>query len=320
MTVTASFKELSDAVTLTTTQCRVDCSLDEHCNRCDSEGRCLSCTRERFLFEGACVRECPEGHVVSEGESQCLDATDATLELWLEANPSYVVDGSERHSCKSVASAHGLCDAFKAESAAFQDVCPMTCGKCDASSTTCVRLDDAPLRGIVGRAPSSSSTRAHPQKEALGCLFDENCHECRDESCAVCRKQRYLLNGECMISCPSTHSPSGRGDFFRTCEPKPAAQSKSLLCVSGKSTEGMACSCPKDCALCDIGIKQSLCIRCVEDSYLLSGECVSTCPIGYTERENGRSGRSCIPSIAKKDAHKDEAWYKPILKFLFGSS
>ena len=73
------------------------------------------------------------------------------------------------------------------------------------------RCEEITTTGAVITTPTSS--------RSMQCVPRENhCQTCRIDSCVQCRDQHYLLDGECVESCPPGYNSIGVGNYNRICE------------------------------------------------------------------------------------------------------
>jgi hypothetical protein len=115
-----------------------------------------------------------------------------------------------------------------------------------------------------------------------------------------CKNAQYLYNGTCVSSCPVGTSAEGTGNFGRRCEGPPPI--RDVVCA-GKTVVGSntSCSCNPlaDCHTCAaVGAADQLfgttCQQCKNAAALFNGECVKTCPTGYSMQGTGLHRRTCV--------------------------
>ena len=149
---------------------------------------------------------------------------------------------------------------------------------------------------------------------ADACRCARNCHTCEWTDglvgdCSICKNSAYLLNGDCVESCPTGFTPTGTGSFRRECvrdtPTTPAAVTTAELdfCV-GRNTLllGESCSCNADCHTCEWASGTAgQCIKCKNEAYLLDGECVATCPDGFDSLGSGSFGKECVELTSAAD-------------------
>jgi hypothetical protein len=121
-----------------------------------------------------------------------------------------------------------------------------------------------------------------------GCIVDvPHCHACADNTtCALCRDAQYLLNGECVASCPAGYVGRGSGDFRRVCE---ALNSTSLSIAAASGVT----PCIDQQNHCHVCASATVCDFCRDAHYLFNGTCVSSCPAGYIPQGSGNYRRRC---------------------------
>lgn len=139
--------------------------------------------------------------------------------------------------------------------------------------------------------------------QACSCGTLDDCHTCGVDvllepvvgTCELCKNEAYLHEGACVASCPSGFVGTGTGRFGRTCVPifvEPVDEQ----CIGTLTTETeVACRCGDDCYACDwSGVTAGDCSICKNGQHLLRGQCISSCPSGYTPTGTGNFRRECI--------------------------
>lgn len=174
--------------------------------------------------------------------------------------------------------------------------CPRNCGVSANGGGTCrlngrcTSCNDGRLLHR-GRCVQSLHCRAgRVQSGALqneGCRCDnENCHNCirtaAGDTCRRCRNGAYMLDGDCVDSCPAQFSASGVGLFGRRCH-------EPFTCQGGRITTHdvtYGCKCAADdntntanCHRCEhrAGEFGQHCLRCNGGKYLHNERCHNDC-------------------------------------------
>lgn len=126
------------------------------------------------------------------------------------------------------------------------------------------------------------------QGQGCRCLND-HCHYCdrtvAGDVCRRCRDGWYLLDRQCIQSCPAEMASSGVGLWGRRCLPPFTCQSRAIL---GELGEGVSfgCKCANegntaiaDCHRCEhrAGEYGQHCVRCNAGKFLLHNRCVDDC-------------------------------------------
>mmetsp|Transcript_18594 Transcript_18594/g.55112 ORF Transcript_18594/g.55112 Transcript_18594/m.55112 type:complete len:1651 (+) Transcript_18594:269-5221(+) len=276
------------------------------CHRCVNGTSCEFCREEAYLLNGACVPVCPPGYR-SRGQgfyrrncerlSSTVTCVDKELHCHSCANSTscsfcreehYLLDGVCVATCPA-----GYVERGQGFYRRRCEIDPFACierrGGCHtcANSSACVLCrDQRYLHGTVcvGQCPtgfvgvgSGNFNRRCIVDPGNACVNRANhCHECNNSTaCSFCRDAYYLLEGACVVSCPSEFTPQGLGDYRRVCVPRIAG------CAPRQNG-------------CHVCLNATTCSFCREQRYLLNGECVASCPSGYTERGNGNFKRRCV--------------------------
>ena len=173
------------------------------------------------------------------------------------------------------------------------DECPRNCGQLERGGGTCRTNgrctscnEDRVLQG--GRCYSAISCKGRRiqsgSRAGSGCrCVNEHCHFCNrvaaGDTCRVCRDGWYLLDGECVESCPSQYASSGVGSFKRRCADPFTCQSGRLM-VDPTVTYGCKCATESndaiaDCQICEhrAGEHGQHCLKCNNGMFLWENRC-----------------------------------------------
>jgi len=102
------------------------------------------------------------------------------------------------------------------------------------------------------------------------------CHECANIThCSFCREARYLLDGRCITACPIGYRSIGRGHFRRRCE----------------AIETGCADRQNHCHRC---ANSTTCSFCRDAHFLHNGQCIASCPAGYSTSGRGLYRKECI--------------------------
>eukprot|EP00037_Helgoeca_nana_P015381 m.143609 g.143609 ORF g.143609 m.143609 type:complete len:1808 (+) comp22992_c0_seq3:230-5653(+) len=134
-----------------------------------------------------------------------------------------------------------------------------------------------------GAAATIVQRRSRRQVANTTCVEMENfCHVCADNTtCSFCREAHFLHFGECIAACPTGFLPRGRGNYRKYCEAEQVVSGVTVSCEAGVN----------QCHSC---ANETTCDFCREEHYLLDGECVASCPIGYAGVGQGLYRRRCM--------------------------
>eukprot|EP00055_Hartaetosiga_balthica_P005068 m.14284 g.14284 ORF g.14284 m.14284 type:complete len:461 (+) comp4282_c0_seq2:77-1459(+) len=309
-----------------------DCNMDMNCNVCRSSiGTCSKCDNNHYLLGGECVVDCSSHGYINFGSLKrnrkcvapftctapdcecpsddfgkfclkCQIAYDATKLCEECRSDRYVVDGKcrlevncKRYNFEELPDVSCNCrtpellnNCFRcSQQGGFTASQPtISCKRCrnelylDLDSGLCISSSQCPNgtvptgSGSYGRECLVPSLCKRGKHEATGrtcnCLDRKNCFQCKyDENgyaCVRCKESTYLLNGECLSSCPSSHAHANtRSSYGRICAPE------NFTCDHGiSSTTSDACNCrDKNCNICSYTTgndsTQSLCLQCASN-------------------------------------------------------
>lgn len=178
-----------------------------------------------------------------------------------------------------------------------------SCGVCNEQNTRCTRcrhgrylhngecLEVCP-EGFLEEGVGNWGKLCVPD----GCIPNKRgCKTCTAdrEACTRCAQYKALYDGECVDECPPGfelkpgYNPNSR--YNRECI-------EELPVSACRSSEN-------NCETCDggsgatAGLYGDRCVKCRNSRYLHNGECIATCPAGYSEVGTGRWNRICRPNV-----------------------
>merc|ERR1719272_58504 len=208
--------------------------------------------------------------------------------------------------------------------------CPRNCGTAANSGGTCRtngRCTSCNANRVLqgGRCYNTISCKGRRiqtgSQTGSGCRCENtHCHFCTrvasGDTCRVCRDGWYLLDGDCVESCPSQFASSGVGQFKRRCADPFTCQSARLL-VSPPVNYGCKCATEDntaiaDCQICEhrAGEHGQHCLKCNAGMFLWENRCErDNCDglagmIEYAPSQYGRECRApftCIGRSASTD-------------------
>eukprot|EP00049_Salpingoeca_infusionum_P002694 m.58954 g.58954 ORF g.58954 m.58954 type:complete len:1085 (+) comp11738_c0_seq1:374-3628(+) len=221
--------------------------------------------------------------------------------------------GGNCHTCDWDAGVAGTCNICKNEQYLYNGRCVSRCpvGYIEDGSGSFGRLcvlvptTSAPHDTTAYTGEVCAGTTTVNSLESCRCQAD--CHTCQypegvASHCMRCKNEQYLLNGDCVDSCPANYDAMGTGSFGRYCQYNPptttVATTTTLsgnVCTGRLTQDAQACACQADCYSCRLdGANQPTeCLRCKNEQYLLNGECVDGCPVNYDAIGFGSFGREC---------------------------
>lgn len=143
----------------------------------------------------------------------------------------------------------------------------------------------------------------------VACSCPDSCVTCTvilqgslpsSDVCELCGDSKFLLEGECLDSCPPGTDPVGEALFGRQCVPRSTTATTTavpVLCNGRSDTEGNACSCGFGCAQCRVEDGDNPCTLCGSSLFLFDGVCNTNCDAfdGFVEQPgSGRTGGICV--------------------------
>ncbi len=147
------------------------------------------------------------------------------------------------------------------------------------------------------------STSTNPRLHGVSCLCtDGHCHRCVREvsgdTCLICRDGFYLLNGNCLESCPRHLASVGLSQWRRRClQPFTCRMTSSRTGIIEGANVSYGCRCPdQHCGQCHFaaGTNGSSCLQCRNRMYLHRGQCIPSCAdTGLAAYAPARRGRQC---------------------------
>jgi len=212
--------------------------------------------------------------------------------------------------------------------------CPKNCGTAAMGGGTCETTSDGYQNctscnsnkilahgGCVQSIACRKKTVLSGKFTGLKCrCSNKHCHYCiqapAGETCKRCRDGWYMLDEDCVESCPSSMSSSGVSTFGRRCHDP-------FTCSGGRVKDSStACKCPNtinkmpgNCHVCEhqAGAFGQYCTRCRDKMFLDfdSNTCIANCDDkeGMVSYDATSFGRECRKPFTCAD-NKDEAGIK----------
>ena len=281
--------------------------------------------------------QCPTGTSLV-GESTCVPTEQCpsvsdTTELTANptANPTRPAVVVPTASPTLAPTARFVCDPSSNGPGGRSSVVNCTCpGYCkglpcrarpnDPTDITCQGSCPAEYIKAAGRCLNKVNCRA--SKISTGKLTGEscncrnrNCHFCATtattETCSRCRNGFFLLDGECVESCPSELTQKGASPFARRClEPFTCKRGRihdlgasGELALRPRTPYGCNCPTPSNskadggCFQCEFAAGENganRCSVCRNNKYLHNGACLDSCAgTGLAEYAPGSYRREC---------------------------
>ncbi|KAM7368833.1 hypothetical protein PAMP_013140 [Pampus punctatissimus] len=296
------------------------------CQECNPLRKCTGCEEYHFLHEGLCVLDCPERFFEDKGK--CLRChPDCDL-----------CDGPNNNDCDACvdpeATLHNGACLAACPSHTYRDAITGDCKDCDASCLTCFGpnagscsscREGQKLEGHGHCVSSANTCSPHQYADQDGECHSchKYCHRCSGPSkthCLSCNQRHLLLNGTCVVECPTGYYEDESGKKCVSCHP--SCQS----CVGKQSHECLACKahlfregkecvetcqhshygnaasrmcekCDPSCGEC-IGGGEDSCLSCALGLIYLrkEGRCLPSCPQGYYHDTAHRTCELCHTS------------------------
>eukprot|EP00049_Salpingoeca_infusionum_P019623 m.362721 g.362721 ORF g.362721 m.362721 type:complete len:1655 (+) comp20812_c0_seq1:185-5149(+) len=222
-----------------------------NCSRCNAH-QCLACFAGNVLYNGKCLERCPSRtYPVGSGNIVCVPCS----EPFCDACPGDLCTacGTVPSSTNASAVPYFLLD-----------------GRC-VSEAICEATDGR--LAVISTSPEPFTTT----EAVCSRCSTTNCKSCIDEgrTCVVCTDYQFLLEGQCLASCPPRFREVGSGKFGRACQP---------------------CG-VYDCLLCPDSLTR--CSECTNNKYLTpdNSQCTHECPTGTRSVQalEGRlTGKQCV--------------------------
>jgi hypothetical protein len=272
----------STAVSTTTQSLAVTCVAGENnCFQCKDTSRCEKCKNKHYLYQGQCVKSCPEGwsEVGSKWRGRrCQRITTTTPATTTSASVGIPVVMCKRgqNSCRRCASATA-CAKCKEYRYLHQGICVIRC----------------PV-GYIGEGSGYRGRYCKALVQDQGaddtCSAVQGCKMCLAGVCVQCGADTTLHQGTCVAACASTRKEyGGEGQANRGCIHKPDS-----LPATAPMPPSVIPECEADakgCKRCRGGV----CMQCKPWRVLLDGECVQACPTDTVEvGADGQANRVCL--------------------------
>ncbi|KAM8872819.1 proprotein convertase subtilisin/kexin type 5 [Synchiropus picturatus] len=319
-------------------QCR---PCHEACATCAGAGAeaCTLCAEGYLIEEWRCVPSCSAAFYATEPSPEIADRQGICRRC--DASCLTCV-GPSRQNCSSCSSGHrlenGVCVVSSlCADGEFQD----SSGKCHACDATCLKCrgpqDGDCISCVASRALDQGRCvlecdKVKYQSGGQCHLCDHTCATCVDagsSNCSSCDTdkfgmERYLLDGQCLDSCPEAffHTQDGRcqrcPDHCRLC----SSSRRCLKCQSSYYLFDGVClqlECGEgevedpdyhDCMPCEEGCKQCVlynprhCQSCMEGYYNFQDACYRDCPAKTFSVEDQMTCIPCDDTCVSCDQNK----------------
>ena len=281
--------------------------VDEHCLACDSYelSKCNSCDEETVIFNGECLKECPEHYYLKTTENgvktcgkceencdKCSDSVNCEKCM----NNYYFAEGTK--SCVSCESPNLIigeqCVTCKAKG----------CNVCVEGQPNICAICDDKLSLYEGECYSDCPTGFFKNGNICE-QCEPNCLTCSGiGQCTKCQENLVLFNGQCIGECPEgfrnndgkCEKCSDENCLSCTTSPEICDKCKTLIyeqkcydkCPEGTFIYGNTCNkCSENCLKCD----STQCSSCAKGLYIFEDKCVEKCGDGYYAKDD----KICIP-------------------------
>jgi len=293
----------------------VDCN--SSCQKCSPDvDTCTECLNTEFLYEGACLSECPPSVTIT-GTGTCTPCDS---------------------NCKTCAGTTTTCKTCHGSFKLYENACVASCPadttievgdlcqNCDSNCTTCVDsvtncvtcATDEYLYNNTCQDDCQAGTTIKNETDKTCEACNANCVTCETTTvnCTTCATGNYLFNGTCVTPCPNGYVVSGASCTAEAvptpCDGEGGSCSNDLInndtcetqcnieaciydngsCVipeetcttqQYKDSTGTCQACVYPCQTCTSSIT---CTSCAADTgtgstlNLYNNECLSSCPSG----------------------------------------
>ncbi|XP_077200877.1 proprotein convertase subtilisin/kexin type 5 isoform X2 [Paroedura picta] len=283
------------------------------CEECIRTNHCLKCRSDlekpRYLHQGQCFLECPEGFFTEDGicticSLPCKTCKGNATTCQSCASPLLLEQSECKHACSEKHfSADGVCKE-----------CPEMCQDC-INENAC-KVCEPPFLLHHGRCLHDCPPGFFD--DTIHCFpCHEHCEECDgpdSDDCTKCLDDALVLyNGECIDECPEGTYYEEEDTACQDCDKTCQTCLSSTYCTTCR--EGLLMShpghcvvqCPptkyydeytKTCRPCHrkcfscTGFAEDHCLSCLNNWHLLNTTCVEVCPKGYYM---DRYERKCYP-------------------------
>ena len=292
--------------------------VEEHCLACDSYelSKCNVCDDETILFNGECLKECPEHYYLKINENGVKTCEKCNI------NCDKCTDSENCVSC--------LNNYYFEEGTKFCVPCENPnliigneCVQCKVEGCNVCAKDQPEICSICNDKLSLYNGKCYTEcpkglfKNGNTCdTCESNCLSCTGkDQCNQCDENHVIYNGMCIEECPEGFRNSdGRCDRCSdenclSCPTSPLVceSCKTLTyenkcydtCPDGTFIYGNTCNvCQKNCLKCD----STQCFSCPKGSYIFEDKCVENCGDGYYVKDD----RICISCSQKNCKVCDE--------------
>ena len=280
--------------------------VDEHCLACDSYelSKCNVCDDETILFNGECLKECPEHYYLKITENGAKTCEKCSI------NCDKCTDSENCVSC--------LNNYYFEEGTKFCVPCENPnliigneCVQCKVEGCNVCAKDQPEVCSICNDKLSLYNGKCYTEcpnglfKNGNTCdTCESNCLSCTGkDQCNECDENHVIYNGMCIEECPEGfRNNDGRCDrcsdencLYCPTSPLVCESCKTLTyenkcydtCPEGTFIYGNTCNvCQKNCLKCD----STQCFSCPKGSYIFEDKCVENCGDGYYVKDD----RICI--------------------------
>lgn len=284
--------------------CIVDCpvktvSIGRKCETCsnnscltcsDNRKVCMSCPKDTYLYNGNCLKACPNGTIPDNKSGNCIECKAPckncidSVNTCVDCIENYVLNTDERiclDKCPDgFSNINNICKPCQQLNCLICDTSLQVCSKCNDKTYILngICYDQCPIGYYIDNDKCSKCS--------------DNCKECfSNTKCRECNSEYSLFQNYCSLSCPEKYV--------------------SILGIKGRSCE----ECSLNCLFCEESNKK-ICSKCQLGAYLYNNECVSSCPFGFfTNLSNGKCEKchvddcgDCSKSITVCERCKDNKY------------
>ena len=287
-------------------------SCHSSCHTCNSSNFCLSCPKDMVLHNNTCFDSCPDYFVNIDGlckecktSSLCIKCDKYNIDECINCGQNILFNKRCLKECPpGYVNMNNNCIS-----------CPKNCVDCDYH-TMCNKCSDLYVlyNGNCLQNCPNGYVKINGKCEKCN---DNNCKECdTNKNCVKCNSEFFMKSDNnsniCVEECGIGYYSNGSKCF--KCDNNCSicsSNNQCNLCINGYylinniscveecpkgyvGVNGICEKCSNGCNLCSNN-DTSICYKCIDNYYLLNGNCLNTCPLGYAVYSDrpGQCTRCC---------------------------
>ncbi|KAI4457760.1 proprotein convertase subtilisin/kexin-related [Holotrichia oblita] len=232
------------------------------CETCrgSNSSQCVSCTPDKFWYDGRCNKDCPAHHYADHHQRECIECPPGCSECNSTTCISCLDDWTVNSKGRCVPHGSDRCDVDQYSDGDLCKPCHSTCETCDGPTEHACLTCGHPLVLQRTRCVAECDKGSFHDKSKRSCApCVHTCAQCVSKAnCTQCIGGLQLQNGECLTTC-------SRGYY---------------------SDRGSCMRCYISCETCS-GPGHDQCVTCPPGWQLAAGECRPDCPEGFYKTDYG---------------------------------